>query len=75
MDVNVISILTSYLAAAVKMGIPLTLAGLGETISEKSGILNISVEANMLAGAFSGFIITFFTKSLFLGGYDRRHGS
>lgn len=63
----VLTAITSYLAAAVKMATPLILAGLGETVSERAGILNISVEANLLAGAFFGFIVHFFTKNLFLG--------
>lgn len=67
MDAGFLTIMTSYLATAVNMATPLVLAGLGETISEKSGILNISVEANLLAGAFAGFIVAFLTKSLFLG--------
>lgn len=67
MDAGFFAIMTSYLAAAVKMATPLVLAGLGETISEKSGILNISVEANLLAGAFAGFIVAFFTDNLLLG--------
>jgi ABC-type uncharacterized transport system permease subunit len=64
---GVLIAITSYLAAAVKMATPLILAGLGETVSEKAGILNISVEANLLAGAFFGFIVNFFTGNLFIG--------
>ncbi|HHW07576.1 MAG TPA: ABC transporter permease [Clostridia bacterium] len=67
MDLGAIALLTAYLAAAVKMSTPLVLAGIGETISEKAGILNISVEGNMLAGAFAGFIVAYHTNNLFLG--------
>jgi len=67
MDIGAIALITAYLAAAVKMSTPLVLAGIGETISEKAGILNISVEGNMLAGAFAGFIVTYNTHNLFLG--------
>lgn len=63
----VLTSIISYLATAVKMSTPLILAGLGEAVSEKAGIINISVEANLLAGAFFGFIVNFFTKNLFLG--------
>ena len=62
-----IAVLTTFLVAAVKMAMPITLAGLGESISEKSGVLNIGVEGIMLTGAFAGFLTTYNTGSLFLG--------
>ncbi len=42
-------------ATAVASGTPILLAGLGELISEKSGVLNLGVEGMMLVGALSGF--------------------
>lgn len=62
-----LTFLSSFLAAAVRMGVPLAYAALGETISQKSGTINISLEANMLAGAFLGFAVTYMTGSLLLG--------
>lgn len=62
-----ISMITMYLSAAIRMATPLTLAGLGETVSEKSGVMNIGVEAIMLSGAFFSFIATFYTNSIVLG--------
>lgn len=64
---SIIALMGSYLAAAIGMATPLTFAGLGESVSEKSGVLNIGVEGIMLTGAFSSFIITYKTGSLFLG--------
>ena len=49
------SFMTAFFAAAVRMAVPLAYAGLGETISEKSGILNIGMEGVMLCGAFFSF--------------------
>jgi ABC-type uncharacterized transport system permease subunit len=49
------------------MATPLTLAGLGETYSEKSGILNIGLEGIMLSGAFASFITAFYSQSIILG--------
>ena len=39
---------TSLLFGALTAGIPLLLAGLGEQISEKAGVLNIGIEGMML---------------------------
>jgi len=58
---------TAFLAAAVRMAIPLTLAGLGETVSERSGVINIGLEAIMLCGAYFGFAAVFATGSSALG--------
>lgn len=61
------SFFTAFLAAAVRMAVPLAYGGLGETISEKTGILNIGMEGVMLSGAFFSFAGTFFSGSPFIG--------
>ncbi|TVR93639.1 MAG: ABC transporter permease [Spirochaetaceae bacterium] len=53
--------------AAVRMSIPILLAGLGIVFSERSGVLNIGVEGQMLSGAFGAFAFAYFTGSFFLG--------
>ncbi|WP_100065868.1 ABC transporter permease [Miniphocaeibacter massiliensis] len=60
-------IVEKLLQSSIKMAAPLTFVGIGESISEKSGILNIGVEGMMLTGAFSSFIIYYFTGNLLLG--------
>ena len=50
--------LVALLFGAVTAGLPLLLAGLGEQISEKAGVLNIGLEGMMLIGAYSGFLAT-----------------
>ncbi|TGE39229.1 ABC transporter permease [Desulfosporosinus fructosivorans] len=67
MDSEVIALVSVYLIASVRMATPLILAGLGEAISEKAGIINIGVEGIMLSGAFFSFIVSFFTGNLLLG--------
>ncbi len=59
--------LTALLAGAVAAGIPLLLAGLGEQMSEKAGVLNIGIEGMMLMGAYLGFLAAFTTDSLVMG--------
>lgn len=62
-----ITFFTSFLTASVRMAVPLIFAGLGETFSERAGILNIGLEAIMLSGAFFGFAGTYLTGSLWMG--------
>jgi simple sugar transport system permease protein len=59
--------LTSLLFGAVTAGVPLLLAGLGEQISEKAGVLNIGIEGMMLFGAYTGFVAAFYSGSFWLG--------
>src|SRR5689334_8409868 len=59
--------LTSLLFGAVTAGVPLLLAGLGEQISEKAGILNVGIEGMMLFGAYAGFSAAFASGSFLVG--------
>ncbi|CAN0291786.1 unnamed protein product, partial [Phaeothamnion confervicola] len=59
--------LTSLLFGAVTAGVPLLLAGLGEQISEKAGVLNIGIEGMMLFGAYTGFVAAYYSGSFALG--------
>jgi len=59
--------LVSLLFGAVTAGLPLLLAGLGEQISEKAGVLNIGLEGLLLVGAYTGFVATYRTGSFWLG--------
>ena len=59
--------LSSLLTGAILAGVPLLLAGLGEQMSEKAGVLNIGIEGMMLFGAYTGFLTAFTFDSLWLG--------
>ena len=47
--------------------VPLALAAIGETITQKSGTINLSVEGEMLLGAFTAFMVTHATGNVALG--------
>lgn len=57
----------ALLFGAVTAGVPLLLAGLGEQISEKAGVLNIGIEGMMLVGAYVGFTVAYYSESFFWG--------
>src|SRR5215467_4208551 len=59
--------LTALLLGAVTAGVPLLLAGLGEQISEKAGVLNIGIQGMMVFGAYTGFVAAYYTGSFWLG--------
>ncbi|HEX5387193.1 MAG TPA: ABC transporter permease [Gemmatimonadales bacterium] len=45
--------LTGFLAATVRVATPLLLAAVGETVTERAGVINLGVEGAMLAGALA----------------------
>jgi simple sugar transport system permease protein len=59
--------IVSLLAAMVRIATPILYGALGELVTERAGILNLSIEGTMLMGAFTGFLVGFFTGSLWLG--------
>jgi len=63
----VIVFLTAFVSAAVRLAVPLMYGGLGETFSEKSGILNIGMEGVMLSGAFFSFAGALFSGNTWIG--------
>ncbi|MGI8483448.1 MAG: ABC transporter permease [Thermomicrobiales bacterium] len=64
---NVEAVLIALLSAAVLGSVPLMLAGTGEAIGERAGLLNLGVEGMMLIGGFSGFWLALRSGSLVLG--------
>ncbi|NPV57766.1 MAG: ABC transporter permease [Anaerolineae bacterium] len=62
-----VSIAQSILAATWRMATPLIYTAIGEIFTERSGVINIGLEGIMLIGALSGYVVTSYTDSLFLG--------
>lgn len=57
----------SVFAAAIRLATPYIFAGLGETFSQRSGVLNLGVDGIMLMGAFTGFYAVYITSNLLIG--------
>jgi ABC-type uncharacterized transport system permease subunit len=58
---------TSLIAGGLVSGIPLMFTALGETISERAGVLNIGLEGMMLFGAYFGFLGAYYAHSVWVG--------
>ena len=56
-----------FVGSSLRLGMPLVLAATGELVSERAGVLNMSVEGMMLMGAFGGAIGAWATGSPGLG--------
>ncbi len=61
------SVLIGILASGVRLAAPYLYATIGETFGQRSGVLNLGVEGQMLLGAFFAFYVTLVTGSLWLG--------
>ncbi len=55
------------LASIIAAAAPLILAVLGETLTERAGIINLSLDGSMLLAALTGFVVASETGSVSLG--------
>ncbi len=62
-----IELINNVLQAAVRTGTPLLFVALGETVCERSGVLNLGQEGMLLVGAVVGFIAGFSSGSIAVG--------
>jgi len=61
------SFFIGILAGGIRLATPYLYAALGETLGQRSGVLNLGVEGQMLMGAFMAFYVTMQTGNLWLG--------
>jgi ABC-type uncharacterized transport system permease subunit len=59
--------LAAALAATFRNATPLVYGTVGETYSERAGVLNLGVEGTMYAGAFFGFAVAYHTGNPWIG--------
>ena len=63
MDESLINILNSVVANAT----PLVIAGIGETITERAGVVNLSLDGSLALAAMVGFVTALATQSVIAG--------
>jgi ABC-type uncharacterized transport system permease subunit len=66
-DILTASFFIGILASGIRLATPYLYAALGETLAQRSGVLNLGVEGQMLLGCFAAFYVVFTTGNLWLG--------
>ena len=61
-----ITVLIGILASGIRLATPYLYAAIGETFGQRSGVLNLGVEGQMLLGAFAAFYVALTTGNLWL---------
>ena len=61
------TVIIGILASGIRLSTPYLYAAIGETFGQRSGVLNLGVEGQMLLGAFAAFYVAFTTGNLWFG--------
>jgi simple sugar transport system permease protein len=61
-----VDVLTVTIASGIALATPFLLAALGETIGQRSGVINLGVDGIMLLAAFATYYVALRTGNLFL---------
>lgn len=59
--------LAVFIASGLRLAMPIVLAGTGELLSERAGVLNLSLDGMMLTSAFAAALVSWLTKMPMLG--------
>jgi len=65
-DLFTTTVLVGILASGIRLATPYLYAAIGETFGQRSGVLNLGVEGQMLLGAFAAFYVALTTGNLWL---------
>jgi simple sugar transport system permease protein len=62
-----VSLILQVLSGAVRGGTSILYAGLGESVSERAGVINLGTEGSMLMGACAGYAVTAVSGNPWIG--------
>jgi simple sugar transport system permease protein len=65
-DILTVAFWIGVLASGIRLATPYLYAAIGETLGQRSGVLNLGVEGQMLMGAIMAFYVTLHTGNLWL---------
>jgi len=66
-DLFTVTVFIGILSSGIRLATPYLYASIGETFGQRSGVLNLGVEGQMLLGAFAAFYVTLTTGNLWFG--------
>lgn len=66
-DLFSLQVLLGVLTSGIRLATPYLYAAIGETLGQRSGVLNLGVDGMMLVGAFGGYYVVLRTGNLWLG--------
>lgn len=66
-EAGLTTVLLAMFAGAIRVSTPFLFVSLGETLTEKSGRINLGLEGTLVFGAMSGYAISYHTGNPWLG--------
>lgn len=67
MDSAVLTVLIAMLGGAIRVSTPFIFVALGETLTEKSGRINLGLEGNLVLGAMVAYAVSYLSGNPWLG--------
>lgn len=66
-EIDMAAFFVAVLGGAIRIGTPFLLVSLGECLTERSGRINLGLEANLVLGAMCAYAVSYMTQSPWLG--------